>query len=337
MRFTRCYFSELQYSTLLVWSDSVGGWVDTDGIDLCPWDFSVETIDMLLDHNRLHVNSSKRPAPIYDYINTWINKLPSLSDEDYVVIGKYGETIPYIPLFSTNAKILCVGLNYAEHVKEFNNDRPTEPVIFSKASSALNCQNGMIILPDSSARVDYEGELVVVIGDVCHNVDEDEAMEFVAGYCVGNDVSARDWQKDKPAGQWLLGKSFDTFAPIGPVFVTKDEVGDPNDLEIVTKLNEQVVQASSTKNFIFKIPQLIAYISKVMTLYPGDLIFTGTPSGVGDARNPPIYLQHGDKITVEIEKIGKLVNYVCDSSGQNCEWRKPTPQWQRIVVSDNEN
>jgi len=216
----------------------------------------------------------------------------------------------YAELYHNPSKIICVGLNYADHAKEFGDPLPTEPVIFNKAPSSVNYCGGRIVLPKSSSKVDYEGELVIVIGSTCRNVKPENALNYVAGYCCGNDVSARDWQKGKPAGQWFLGKSFDSFAPIGPAFVSADEVGDPNNLKIETRLNGEVVQSSNTSNFIFKPAELIAYISSVMTLYTGDLIFTGTPGGVGDVRNPPVYLKEGDEVEVEIEKLGVLRNKV---------------------------
>ena len=163
-------------------------------------------------------------------------------------------------------------------------------------------------MPEASTRVDFEGELVVVLGKRTKNASEDRALECVAGYMCGNDVSARDWQKGKPAGQWFLGKSFDTFAPVGPFFATSDEVGDPHALKIETRVNGRTMQSSNTSSLIFKIPRLIAYVSQVMTLEVGDLIFTGTPPGVGDARVPPVYLQDGDEVVVEIEKLGRLIN-----------------------------
>lgn len=208
------------------------------------------------------------------------------------------------------SKILCVGLNYADHAKEFNDPIPKEPVIFCKAVSSLNHPNTPIIIPKTSNRVDYEAELVVVIGKQAKEVTEEDALDYVAGYTCGNDVSARDWQKNTPAGQWFLGKSFDTFAPIGPVLIMKDEIPNPNALAIQSRLNDQIMQFSNTKHFIFPVEKLIAYISQIMSLEPGDLIFTGTPGGVGDQRNPPVYLKHGDEIAVEIEKIGVLANSV---------------------------
>ncbi|MDD3588216.1 MAG: fumarylacetoacetate hydrolase family protein [Thermoguttaceae bacterium] len=207
-------------------------------------------------------------------------------------------------------KILCIGLNYADHAAEFNDPIPSEPVVFNKAISTLNVHEGDIVLPATSTRVDYEAELVVVMGQVCRNVSMIDAMDYVYGFTCGNDVSARDWQKEKPAGQWFLGKSFDTFAPVGPRIVPKESVTDPNNLHIESRLNGKIMQSSNTKHFIYPLERLVSYISSVMTLMPGDLIFTGTPGGVGDMRKPPVYMRNGDTIEVEIEQIGVLKNRV---------------------------
>jgi 2-keto-4-pentenoate hydratase/2-oxohepta-3-ene-1,7-dioic acid hydratase in catechol pathway len=158
--------------------------------------------------------------------------------------------------------------------------------------------------------VDYEAELVVVVGVGGRHIAEDHALEHVVGYSCGHDVSARDWQLGKPGKQWLLGKTFDTFAPFGPYLVTTDEVGDPGNLHIQLRLNGQIMQDSSTRQLIFSIPKLVAYISNVCTLEPGDIIFTGTPPGVGMARTPPVFLQSGDVIEVEIERLGVLRNAI---------------------------
>lgn len=208
------------------------------------------------------------------------------------------------------SKVICVGLNYADHAAETGASPPPEPVIFSKFPTAITGPDDVIRLPRVSQQVDYEAELVVVIGREGRYIPEDQAMNYVAGYTCGNDVSARDWQIHKPERQWLLGKSFDTFAPIGPWVVSKDEIPDPHNLAIRLCLNGQVMQQSNTRQFIFSIPKLIAYISQVCTLLPGDLIFTGTPGGVGFTRKPPVFLKPGDEVEVDIEKIGRLVNRV---------------------------
>jgi 2-keto-4-pentenoate hydratase/2-oxohepta-3-ene-1,7-dioic acid hydratase in catechol pathway len=213
-------------------------------------------------------------------------------------------------------KIICIGLNYADHAKETGVEPPAEPVVFNKFLTALNAHEQPIELPSVSQEVDYEAELVAVIGLGGRSIPRDRALAHVAGYTCGNDVSARDWQKNKPSRQWLLGKSFDTFAPCGPVFVTADEVGDAEKLRIQLRLNGQTMQDSSTSQFIYGIAHLVSYLSQVVTLEPGDLIFTGTPPGVGMARKPPVFLQPGDLVEVEIERIGLLRNRVVAESAR---------------------
>ena len=220
--------------------------------------------------------------------------------------------------------ILCIGLNYAEHAKEGGRDLPERPVLFMKTPSATNHPDDEIVLPRClrSERVDYEAELAVVIGKPCKNVSRNEALDYVLGYTCGNDVSARDWQRNGGGDQWCRGKTFDTFAPLGPVLVTADEIDDPNDLNIGTTLNGQTMQSANTSDMIFDVATLIEFLSSSTTLEPGTVIFTGTPQGVGFARTPPVYLKAGDEVTVEIEKIGKLTNPV------NEEKAKTIDQWE---------
>lgn len=205
-------------------------------------------------------------------------------------------------------KVICVGLNYADHAKESGVAPPDEPVFFSKFPTAVAAHGDSIVLPKASTQIDYEAELVVVIGKGGKNIPRGEALSHVAGYCPGHDVSARDWQLNKPGKQWLLGKTFDTFAPYGPTLTTPDEAGDPNNLRIALRLNGTTMQDSSTAQLIFKIDELVSYISNVCTLLPGDIIFTGTPPGVGMARKPPVFLKPGDTVEVEIENLGTLSN-----------------------------
>ncbi len=207
-------------------------------------------------------------------------------------------------------KVICIGLNYADHAAESGAAVPAEPVVFNKFPTAVRGHLEPIVLPSISSKVDYEAELVVVIGRGGRNIARDQAMEHVVGYCCGHDVSARDWQLEKPGGQWLMGKTFDSFAPIGPQLVTKDEVGDPSELDISLRLNGQTMQQSNTRQLIFDVPHLIAHLSKFCTLRPGDLLFTGTPPGVGTARTPPVYLLPGDEVEVEIQRVGILRNPV---------------------------
>mgnify|MGYP000502579863 CR=1 FL=1 len=207
-------------------------------------------------------------------------------------------------------KVICVGLNYVDHAKESGLPVPKEPVIFCKFPTAVAGHGDPIVLPRASQEVDYEAELVVVIGRGGRRIRPEDAREHIAAYACGNDVSARDWQIRKPGGQWLLGKSFDTFAPFGPALVTADEVPDPHRLSIRLSLNGRIMQDSNTAQFVFPVETLVSYVSEVCTLAPGDLIFTGTPPGVGFARKPPVYLKPGDIVEVEIERIGVLRNPV---------------------------
>jgi 2-keto-4-pentenoate hydratase/2-oxohepta-3-ene-1,7-dioic acid hydratase in catechol pathway len=205
-------------------------------------------------------------------------------------------------------KIIGIGLNYRDHAIETGMEIPSEPIVFAKFPSSLIGPDDAIQLPTASSQVDYEAELVIIVGKRARNVAESDSMRFIAGYTVGNDVSARDWQLKKPGGQWLLGKSFDTFSAIGPALVTKDEVPTPGELAIGMRLNGETVQHSSTHQLIFGIAKLISYLSQVCTLEPGDLIFTGTPPGVGMARKPPLFLQPGDVCEAYVESLGSLLN-----------------------------
>jgi 2-keto-4-pentenoate hydratase/2-oxohepta-3-ene-1,7-dioic acid hydratase in catechol pathway len=207
-------------------------------------------------------------------------------------------------------KVICIGLNYADHAAESGMPIPPEPVVFSKFSSSIIGPGDTIVAPSVSNEVDYEVELVVVIGKSGRHISEANALSHVAGYSVGHDVSARDYQLKKPAGQWMLGKTFDTFAPLGPELVTSEDVSDPGNLWIRCTLNGVVVQNSSTSQLIFPIQKLISYLSHVFTLSPGDLIFTGTPPGVGMGRKPQVWLKNGDVVVCEVEGLGRLENPV---------------------------
>ncbi|NPV53290.1 MAG: fumarylacetoacetate hydrolase family protein [Firmicutes bacterium] len=205
-------------------------------------------------------------------------------------------------------KIICIGLNYRDHAAEVGSDLPAEPVLFSKFANAVAGPGDPIIIPPVTSQVDYEAELAVVIGRRGRDIPSDRAMEYVAGYTAFNDVSARDLQfRD---GQWIKGKTLDAFAPMGPHLITRDEVPDPENLTIRLLLNGGVMQDSNTAQLIFGVRELIAYISSLMTLEPGDIIATGTPSGVGFKRKPPVFLKDGDVVTVEIEMVGRLTNPV---------------------------
>ena len=207
-------------------------------------------------------------------------------------------------------KIICIGLNYADHAAESSMPIPDEPIVFSKYASSIIGPDENIVAPGASSQVDYEVELVVVIGKRGRNISEEDALNHVAGYMVGHDVSARDYQLEKPGAQWMMGKTFDTFAPIGPDLVTTDDVPDPHNLGIRCILNGKTVQDSNTSQLIFDVPKLIAYLTHVFTLAPGDLIFTGTPHGVGMGREPQLWLKHGDRVICEIDGLGRLENPV---------------------------
>ncbi len=218
--------------------------------------------------------------------------------------------VKLLPPVPDPGKILCIGLNYRDHAIEGGQPIPAEPVLFAKFPNTLVASGDPIKIPKVAQKVDYEAELVVVVGRAGKHIPNDRsAFEYVGGYTCGHDVSARDWQFKGSEKQWTIGKTFDTFAPTGPVLVTADELADPHDLRIQLRLNGQTMQNSSTKEFIFGVPALLAYLSQVVTLEPGDLIFTGTPPGVGIARKPtPLLLKPGDVVEVEVEKIGVLRN-----------------------------
>lgn len=205
-------------------------------------------------------------------------------------------------------KILCIGQNYADHVAEQSKPLPERPILFSKFPTCLVPHGANIVKPDQVTQLDYEAELVVVIGKQAKKVRREEALEYVAGYMIGNDVTARDIQYRDV--QWVRGKSFDTFAPVGPFLVTTSRLPDPGNLEIRCWVNGELRQESSTRHLVFDVPALVENLSAGITLEPGDLIFTGTPGGVGHFRTPPTYLQPGDVVTIEIEELGRLENTV---------------------------
>ena len=201
------------------------------------------------------------------------------------------------------SKLVCIGLNYASHAAESGMEPPSEPVVFMKATSAWTGPNDSIMIPRNSSKTDWEVELAVVIGKKAKYVSEADALDFVAGYAVHNDYSERQWQLEM-SGQWVKGKSADTFAPFGPFMATKDEIPDPNNVGLWLKRNGEKIQDSNTSDFIFNIQQVISYLSQFMTLLPGDVISTGTPAGVGLGFDPPTYLKPGDVVELGIEGLG---------------------------------
>jgi 2-keto-4-pentenoate hydratase/2-oxohepta-3-ene-1,7-dioic acid hydratase in catechol pathway len=209
--------------------------------------------------------------------------------------------------------ILCIGLNYRPHVEEFGGSLPERPILFMKNPAAVAHPGDPIVLPASCLdppQVDYETELAVVVARAARNIAAGRALDYVLGYTIGNDVSARRWQREAGGGQWVRGKSFDTFCPLGPALVTAEEIPDPQNLRLTGTVNGQVVQDDTTASMIFPVAELIAYLSQDTTLLPGTVIMTGTPSGVGFARNPPLFLKPGDTVSMTIEPIGTLTNPV---------------------------
>lgn len=212
------------------------------------------------------------------------------------------------PPVARPGKIICLGKNYADHAKEFDAQIPEQPILFSKAVTALTGPFDPIVLPREARRADGEVELAVVIGRPAKRVPESQALDYVAGFTVLNDVTDRDAQK--AAGQWFRGKSPDTFCPLGPSLVTRDEIGNLESLRLVSRVNGTVLQDGRVSQMIFNIPFLIAYISATITLLPGDIIATGTPAGIGSARQPPVLLKPGDVMEVEVEGVGRQVSPV---------------------------
>ena len=249
------------------------------------------------------------PASTSDLIHKWKSLLPRIQSLAKK-LGTSDQVLKVLCPIDRPNKILCIGLNYRDHAIETNAPIPDEPIVFCKMATSMIGPDEAICLPKVSNEVDYEAELVVVIGTKMKNVTEQEANQGIFGYSVGHDVSARDWQKGKPGKQWFLGKSFDTFAPLGPSIVTTDEVSDTTNLRVQCRINGETLQDSTTKELIFTPVQIVAYISQVMTLEPGDVIYTGTPPGVGMARTPPRFLKDGDVVEIEIESLGILRNPV---------------------------
>ncbi len=207
------------------------------------------------------------------------------------------------PCVGNVGKFVAIGLNYADHAKEAGLAIPDEPVIFTKATSSISGPNDAIVMPRGASKVDWEVELGIVIGGHAKYVDEVQALEYVAGYCVVNDISDRAFQLET-SGQWVKGKSADTFGPIGPWLVTADEVGEPQNLDLWLEINGERAQDGSTRTMIFGVPYLVSFVSRYMSLQPGDIITTGTPPGVGLGRSPPAYLNPGDVVTLSVEGLG---------------------------------
>jgi 2-keto-4-pentenoate hydratase/2-oxohepta-3-ene-1,7-dioic acid hydratase in catechol pathway len=208
------------------------------------------------------------------------------------------------PCVQRPSKIICVGLNYTKHALESKMPLPAEPIIFFKSTTALAGPHDSVVIPRSSSKTDWEVELAVVIGKKAQYVDEKDSLDYVAGFCLHNDYSEREFQLERN-GQWVKGKSCDSFAPLGPYMVTKDEIDDFNNLNMWLKVNGKTMQDNNTDDMIFEVPYLVSYISQFMTLLPGDVISTGTPSGAGFGHKPPVFLKPGDIVELSIENLGK--------------------------------
>lgn len=245
--------------------------------------------------------------------NDGLNRLKKFTEENKDQLKPLPRNISLDSPVARPSKIVCIGLNYADHAKEINAPVPSEPIIFFKSTSAIIGPFDNVIIPKGSEKSDWEVELAVVIGKKASYVNEAEALEYVAGYCLHNDLSERAFQMER-GGQWVKGKSCDTFAPLGPLLATKDEIGDIDKLRLWLKLNEKMMQDGTTANLIFKVPFLVSYLSQFMTLLSGDIISTGTPAGVGLGMKPQLFLKAGDLMELGIEGLGtssqKVVAYV---------------------------
>ena len=235
--------------------------------------------------------------------NEGLDRLQKFLDSNRHQLPKIPKDVRLGSPVARPSKIICVGLNYVEHIKETGGVTPTEPILFFKSTTALVGPFDDVIIPKNSEKTDWEVELAVVISKKATYVEEQDALRYVAGYCLHNDLSERAFQLERN-GQWVKGKSCDTFAPLGPFLATQDEIKDVNGLDVWLKLNGSIMQKSNTSNLIFKIPFLVAYISQFMTLLPGDVISTGTPAGVGLGFNPPVYLKPGDVMELGIADLG---------------------------------
>ena len=246
----------------------------------------------------------------------WDGETASRLDGDVFVdqtdTGQRLKVAQVLPVVWASA-IICIGLNYRGHARETGMELPEYPAVFMKNPGAITAHGAPVVIPECCARepeVDFEAELGVIIKKPAKNLSEENALDYVAGYTCTNDISARRWQKHAGAGQWVKGKSFDSFCPCGPVMVTPDEIRDPQSLDICCRVNGETMQESNTADMVFSVARILAYLSQSCTLMPGTLVLTGTPEGVGYARNPPVFLKPGDRVETEISGIGTLENTV---------------------------
>jgi len=261
-------------------------------------------------------NNKKRD--ISSFVDDWTGdtiddqSIKKLSNIDFNKLPYLDDKILLSPCLGNVGKFICVGLNYSDHAKETGMDIPNEPILFMKATSSICGPNDNIIIPKNSKKTDWEVELGIIIGKEARYISEKNSQDYIAGYCVINDISEREFQFEH-LGQWVKGKSCDTFGPIGPYIVTKDEILDPQNLKIWLKVNNNIMQNGSTSKMIFSVNFLVSYISQFMSLQPGDVISSGTPSGVGAGMKPPVFLKEGDNISLGIEGLGeqnqKIISY----------------------------
>jgi 2-keto-4-pentenoate hydratase/2-oxohepta-3-ene-1,7-dioic acid hydratase in catechol pathway len=236
--------------------------------------------------------------------NNGLKRLAAFLDENRTTLPTVAlSDVSLAPAIARPSKIVCIGLNYAAHAEEAGMAKPSEPIVFFKSSSAWSGPNDNIVIPRHSKKTDWEVELAVVIGKKAKYVSEADALDYVAGYAVHNDYSEREWQLEK-GGQWVKGKSADSYAPFGPYMATSDEVADPNKLNLWLSLNGKKIQNSNTEDFIFNIQQVVSYLSNFMSLLPGDVISTGTPAGVGMGFKPPFFLKEGDVVELGVDGLG---------------------------------
>lgn len=259
---------------------------------------------VLLKEKMLDVSSFGEDFGEPFFENNGLSRLASWLKDNHTSLPEVKEGIRFGSCIQRPSKIICVGLNYTKHALESKMPLPPEPIIFFKSTSALCGPNDHLVIPRNSTKTDWEVELAVVIGKKASYVEEKDSLDYVAGFCLHNDYSEREFQLERN-GQWVKGKSCDTFAPIGPYLVTQDEVANFNDLHMWLKVNGKMMQDNNTDDMIFEVPFLVSYISQFMTLLPGDVISTGTPAGVGLGFNPPIYLKRGDVVELGIEGLGE--------------------------------
>lgn len=259
---------------------------------------------VLSGDDRLDVSSFGEDFGELFFESDGIGRLSSWLKDNQSSLPKISKEARLGAPFTRPSKIVCVGLNYSKHAAESKMPVPSEPILFFKSTTSFTGPNGEVIIPKNSKKTDWEVELAVVIGKKASYVDEEKAMDYVAGFCVHNDYSEREFQLERN-GQWVKGKSADTFAPLGPYLVTRDEVRNYDNLRLWLKVNGKMLQDSNTNDLIFGVPFLISYISQFMTLLPGDVISTGTPAGVGMGLNPPTFLKPGDVVELGIDGLGE--------------------------------